>query len=153
MTNLNCSQCKSKCIYKPRPEKDEIFGANCDACKQIYCRYCSGINTTEAHAVALTTARVLLFFCPKCKNDLGGVMKEKKLLIDTLNAANEELKNKNLYIHTMEEDNLKNKEELEIELVALRKEIEGKDLHIKRLNRRTSDFEKAAIFAEQDFIG
>lgn len=66
----NCSKCNQECIYKDVTKSKEIkdrFGAPCDSCKQIVCRDCSNITSSEIRAI-MTGSRIILFFCTECIN-------------------------------------------------------------------------------------
>lgn len=66
MSLFICVKCENQCVFKSRPEKDELFGAKCDSCKNLICKICANLTTSEAQAVALVS-RTLIFHCPECK--------------------------------------------------------------------------------------
>ena len=80
MSILNCTKCKATCAFKQRPKEDELFGAECDFCNNAICKKCAALYTTEAHALALTGQRNLLFYCPDCKCRLKDLPKFQKIL-------------------------------------------------------------------------
>ena len=126
MSVLSCSVCHTDCVFKPRP-KEELFGAKCDGCKLAICRACAGIVTTEAHAVALASRRIL-FYCPTCRatlTDLAGFQK----VIQQLDKLKSECNKKDIYI-AKSKDNYDDKViELEIKITNLTKDKSDLNLH------------------------
>lgn len=137
MSLLECKKCQQSCIFKPRPKEGETFGAPCDSCKVVLCKKCSELNTTEAHSVALTQKRILLFYCTDCKSSLKDLPKFRKLLEQC-----EELKsvceNKDQRLENME---MKHKEiiaEFELHIDQLSVLNLEKDNEIKKINAKST---------------
>lgn len=66
--NLNCSKCNNYCVYKDVTKSKEFkdtFGGPCDFCKNIICRDCSKLSSSEIRAI-MTQSRIIFFFCPDC---------------------------------------------------------------------------------------
>lgn len=149
MATLQCTKCQQDCVFKNRPKENEVFGAACDCCKNIFCRECAVINTTEAHAVALTQ-RTLIFYCMDCKPLVKDTPKIKDLLKTIDNLKSESIK-KDLRI-----EKLKNKcgdttKELQQKVDVLTVKITQKDDHIAGLKTRIQDFENMAN-TEQEYV-
>lgn len=151
MSSLCCMECKTQCILRARPENEDLFGAPCDLCKMVFCRNCSGIGATEVRAVALTQ-RVLLFFCPGCRNIVKDLSRDKKALEDRLRIINSESQSKNLTIERLEQEHQTARVNLENEIERLLMEIKERDSHIGRLHRRSNDFGEDVISAEKGFV-
>lgn len=143
MAENPCSRCKQICVLKARPKENETFGAACDSCKEWVCRKCANINTTEAHAVALTH-RVILFFCKSCKIKL-----EK--LTNVLQQYKTELSNKESYLEVLNAEHREEISELKAEVIKLLRDNKEKETHITRLNRRTQDFTDIAEDVEKSY--
>lgn len=58
-----CSKCNLECA--PKDEKDKLFGLPCDICRQVLCRDCSGVRSSEIRVLILKE-RTLRFFCSSC---------------------------------------------------------------------------------------
>lgn len=69
MSSFICIKCENQCVFKSRPDKDELFGAKCDSCSRFICKICANLTTSEAQAVALVS-RTLIFHCPECKTHI-----------------------------------------------------------------------------------
>lgn len=151
MNSTYCKNCNRPCILKARPDKDELFGAPCDLCKVVLCKNCSEICTTEAHAVALTQ-RVLLYYCQGCKNAVNELSRERHSLSDRLKKAELLARSKDLEIENLESEKQATCADLQKEVETLLVEIKEKDSYIKRLNRRTKDFEEEALAADESFV-
>ncbi|CAG9762942.1 unnamed protein product [Ceutorhynchus assimilis] len=152
MTSLKCETCSKSCIFKSRPKEDEIFGSPCDLCQRPICKLCAEITTTEAHAVSLAR-RSLLFFCPDCKLSLNDHMKDLpnyRILLEKYEKTKKESAIKDKSLETLENKCSEITQELRIEINKLITDNEAKAIHIKRLNRKTQDFENSAIDAEQE---
>lgn len=137
---MSCSKCHSTCILKARPNENELFGAACDICKEVICKKCSKITTTEAHAIAVKEKRVILFLCSTCKERLSDLHTFGNLL-DSYDKLKCETYKKDAEIESLNmqvEDLTKDMHEEIGKLSVINK---NKDNYIKRLQRRTQDFE------------
>lgn len=144
----DCKNCKKPCINKARSKMDIIFGAPCDGCKLIFCKQCANLSTTEADAVALSH-RNLVFFCRDCKLQLQdlptiqGIIKcldTQKLKCTEKDAQIEELQNK-----LKETTN-----DRQSQIDKLLTENAQQMVHIRRLRRRTEDFEDIALTNDRE---
>lgn len=147
MTELSCSVCHTDCFFKPRPKEDEQFGAKCDGCKLAVCRACAGIVTTEAHAVALASRRIL-FYCPSCRDtliDLAGFQK----LFQQLDKTKSECKRKDNYIAKLKDDYDVKVGELEAKLTNVTKDNSDLNKYMNRLKGRTLDIEDEVLTTVQ----
>lgn len=149
MTSLQCNNCNKTCVFKARPKEDETFGASCDYCKLIYCKECSSLTTTETHAIALSV-RSLLYLCRECKRYLKDLPNVKSI-VEQLDKLKRDCKEKDLHLDTIESNSIQRIEELETENFNLTKECADKSAHIKRLNRKTQDFEDSVFESEQRY--
>ena len=135
-----CSQCNVDCVFKSRPTKDEIYGAYCDLCRNAFCKKCVGLTTTEASAVAVAD-RLIVFFCPRCKDLTLEQRHTMDMLAKSLEKYKEDCNNKEFSIETLQNRYEEIENILKMENNSLREEIKNKTAHIARLNRRTQDFE------------
>ena len=145
---MDCNICEKPCISKARPKKDEIFGAPCDGCKLIFCKHCANLSTTEADAVALSN-RNLIFFCHNCKHQLKD-LPDLKIIINSLDIQNAKCKEKDIQIEILQNKLQDTTQELQGEINELVTENTHQATHIKRLRRKTQDFEDFVLTNEQE---
>lgn len=149
MATLQCMKCQQDCVFKNRPKDNELFGAACDCCRNIFCRECALINTTEAHAVALTQ-RTLIFYCMDCKPLVKDIPKIKDLLKIIDNLKDESIK-KDLRIEKLQNKRGDITKELQQKVDAMAIKIIQKDKHIAGLKSRIKDLENIAN-TEQEYV-
>lgn len=139
---LICSECNANCVFKDRPNKNELFGSTCDCCKLVYCKKCAAISTSEAHTLALVE-RKLFFYCGNCKSHLGNTGNEN---LEKLYQENRKLQE---IVRLLEGDQEDVKEEHTRQIHELNQIIKGKDDTITRMKRRTLDFEDDVFASEK----
>lgn len=144
MTLLKCKACQGVCVFKSRTKENEIFGACCDLCHDAFCKSCAKLTTTEAHAVSLTQ-RTILFYCFNCK------ARPEDHLVLTVKRLKAEIQLKDKQLVVLEENRDDATVELQSKIKKLTDDNKAKDVHIKRLNRRTQDFEEDVLVSEQNF--
>ena len=139
MTDLQCSKCQRQCIFKARPDGEELFGALCDSCNLVSCKHCAGIGTTEADAVALGQ-RNIFFFCADCRRYANDLSKLRKAA-SNLDKAKVEIKLKNTEIKKLDSEitNLKaelSKLDLKIrdEDTEIRQQVQASEEEVKKLS-------------------
>lgn len=77
-----CFKCNKSCVYvdvtKDRNIKD-LFGGPCDLCRNIVCRECSKVTSSDIRAL-MTQSRIILYFCEGCLSSIKqiGNMKNPK---------------------------------------------------------------------------
>ncbi|CAG9760229.1 unnamed protein product [Ceutorhynchus assimilis] len=63
-----CFKCNKSCVYmdvtKDRNIKD-LFWGSCDLCRNIVCRECSKVTSSDIRAL-MTQSRIILYFCEGC---------------------------------------------------------------------------------------
>ena len=150
MTEVLCLECKRQCFFKARPKEDELFGAPCDYCKNVFCRKCAKINTSEAQAVACTQ-RSVLFCCPCCRERILRELPKLKTLLKQLEKYKAESMIKSGQIEKLENEYEDKTKELQQMIDHLNLENKQKDSHITRLKRRTQDFEDSTFNAVEDY--
>lgn len=68
MTKLKCTKCKDDCYFVDiTKSKDikELFGCACDLCRNVFCRNCNHLTSSEIR-VLCNTRNCLKFFCTDC---------------------------------------------------------------------------------------
>ena len=150
MANEICTECQKICVFKSRPTADELFGSSCDACKVILCRTCSGITTTEAHAIALAQ-RSIIFFCANCKMDLSSLMQSEKSENDKVLKLQSELLDMNGKMEERQFKHQSEKNDLCEQIEQLTRKGKDKNNYIQRLRKRTEVFEDDVFNVEKDF--
>lgn len=128
-----CNTCKTTCVFKSRPKDDELFGASCDSCDKFLCKNCTGITTTEAHAVALSQ-RHILFYCTDCRHSLEDLPKLRKLY-SHYEKAKSDLKLKDAKITKLQTALDAKTAELETRKNKLHDDNISKDNHITQIAR------------------
>ncbi|CAG9772138.1 unnamed protein product [Ceutorhynchus assimilis] len=152
MASIKCETCSSDCVFKSRPKEDEVFGSACDLCQQVFCKLCAQLTTTEAHAVSLAQ-RNLIFFCQGCKILLKEHISDStkyKTLLENYEKIKQESAEKDKRFEELEDKCFKETHELQDEIDELHADNKAKADHIKRINRRTQDFENIACNTEQE---
>lgn len=146
----SCHSCKTTCVFKSKPNADEIFGAPCDSCSKTFCTACSSLTTTEARAVAVAQ-RTIIYYCPQCKPLTKDVPNLKKI-IDSFEKNKKELTIKDTKLYELQQHYGQQVAELERGNHKLQVDNEKMEEHIKRLKRRTVDFEESVFASEQEYI-
>lgn len=68
--SLECIKCKSACAPKEKGlQENEIFGCPCDCCKNMICKNCSKMTTTEVRTMILAN-RTMFYFCDTCSETI-----------------------------------------------------------------------------------
>lgn len=144
----NCAVCDMACVFKRRPnvKEGEIFGAPCDRCHQFNCKDCADLSSTEADAVVVQK-RSLLFLCKGCKTDFTDVAH----LSNKYDQLRNEITQKNNYISILEADLEDLKSTLSEEITRLSKDNQLKDDHIKRLRKRSQNFDADVVEAGKNY--
>ena len=154
---LQCSKCKTQCVFKRRPKDGELFGAVCDECHAEICKICAGFGSSDCDSL-IATSRKLLFRCSEYRSTTQELKKENenlnKIVIEKdkySQSIEKKCKEKDdkIFLLTNQVDDLG--EQLAKEVDKLNEEIVKKDNHIKRLKRNTCDFELELLECEKSF--
>lgn len=91
-----CSKCDISCVYmdvtKDKSIKD-LFGGPCDLCRNIFCRECSRLTSSEIRAL-MTQSRVIVYFCQDCLckiKQLDSIQKDSKDLQQKFGALKQDV--------------------------------------------------------------
>ncbi|CAG9760381.1 unnamed protein product [Ceutorhynchus assimilis] len=78
-----CFKCRNSCVYvdvtKDKSIKD-LFGGPCDFCRNIFCKDCSKLTSSEIRAL-MTQSRVIVFFYQDCManiKQIGNIQKDSE---------------------------------------------------------------------------
>ena len=145
-----CKKCKKSCIQKARPEPDELYGAPCDSCEQIFCKFCAKITTTEAHAVSLSQ-RSILFLCTDCRCCVEDISSFKKLR-EQYNVIKKEAQIKEAKIEQLKLKFNQQITELQNENSKLCNKTQEQDQHIEQLNKKNQEYTDSVLTSETSYI-